>query len=78
MLGTSWRTFKVIQEGDLMDGMNIFIVASRNDVIPSVPFSGGFKIPPSFGDCDMGIYEVRIKQYAHGYVRCEVDIIGYI
>jgi hypothetical protein len=26
MLGTSWRAFEVIQEGDLMEGMNVVMV----------------------------------------------------
>jgi|GEM_PF-3392296 len=41
-----------------MDGANIFTVRQPNDVIPSVPFSGGFKILPFFGGCDIGICDV--------------------
>jgi hypothetical protein len=57
---TSWSAFEVIQESGLMYGygMNIFTLRQPNDVIPSVPFSGGFKILPFFCDCDIGICDV--------------------
>ena len=57
-LGAPWLAFEVIQKGGLMGGMSIFTVRQPNDVISSVPYSGGFKILSSFGDCDIGICDV--------------------
>jgi len=37
MLGTSWRAFEVIQEGSLIDGMNIFTVRH----LESIKLPGG-------------------------------------